>query len=86
MDSARTIGPVGLSAKANMGSTDPMALSGTRTGRHLIGTRPIPGISEQGCTRRYAARRPKDLSDLIAWSAKGTVATLHSGMAIQALW
>ena len=28
----------------------------------------------------------KDLSDLVAWSAKGKVATLHSGTAIQALW
>ena len=28
----------------------------------------------------------KDLGALMAWSAKGTVATLHNGTAVQALW
>lgn len=27
-----------------------------------------------------------DLSAVMAWSAKGTVATLHNGKAVQALW
>jgi hypothetical protein len=27
-----------------------------------------------------------DLSAVMAWSAKGTVATLHNGTAVQALW
>ena len=28
----------------------------------------------------------QDLSAIVEWSAKGTVATLHSGTAVQALW
>jgi hypothetical protein len=27
-----------------------------------------------------------DMSAAVAWSAKGTVATLHNGTAVQALW
>ena len=44
--------------RVNTWSTDPTALGGSHTGRHLRGTRPIPGISGQGCTQRYSARRP----------------------------
>ena len=28
----------------------------------------------------------QDLNAIVEWSAKGTVATLHSGTAVQALW
>jgi hypothetical protein len=28
----------------------------------------------------------KDLGAIVAWTAKGTVATLHNGTAVQALW
>jgi hypothetical protein len=44
--------------RVNTGSTDPTALGGSDTGGELRGTRPIPGISGQGRTQRYSARRP----------------------------
>ena len=42
----------------NSWSTDPTALGCNQTAVHLLGTRSITGISGQGCTQRYSARRP----------------------------
>jgi hypothetical protein len=44
--------------------------------------------SPAGIARHWqdAAENWPDMSAAVAWSAKGTVATLHNGTAVQALW
>jgi hypothetical protein len=44
--------------------------------------------SPMGIARHWqqAAESWPDMPAAVAWSAKGTVATLHSGTAVQALW
>jgi hypothetical protein len=44
--------------------------------------------SQAGIARHWqdAMENWPELSDVMAWSRKATVATLHNGMAVQALW
>src|SRR5712691_5025886 len=47
-----------------------------------------PSSSPAGIARHWqdATDNWPDLSAAVAWGAKGTVATLHNGTALQALW